>query len=238
MKRIDVHCHFLPQLDDGCVSVDESLTCLRMMVAAGYDRIFCTPHCGAAEFTDLRPGEVAERVRELQGYVDAAGIPIRLKPGGELRLSHDLMDGLLPADVPTFGHAGRYVLADIWEHDWPDWAGACVAWLQKLGYMVILAHPERMEVLRHDPAFIDHLAGLGLLFQGNLGPLGGGDSDDIVRLSRRYLTEGRYFMVGTDGHRSNHMTHRINGLRVIEELMGREKLEMLTVRNPMRLWGA
>jgi protein-tyrosine phosphatase len=238
MNRIDVHCHFLPKLDDGCISLDESLVCLRMMVAAGYDRIFCTPHCGALEFTDLRPAEVAERVRELQGHVDAAGIPIQLKPGGELRLSDDLMEDLRPEDLPTFGHAGRYVLTDIWEDDWPAWASRCVAWLQKLGHMVILAHPERMSVLRKKPEGILELANLGLLFQGNLGPIGGGDSEDIVALSRRYLTEGRYFMVGTDGHRPNHMTHRVNGLRVVEQLMGREKLEELTVKNPGRLWGS
>src|SRR5205809_921047 len=114
MKRIDVHCHFLPNLDDGCSSLEESLTCLWLMVAHGYDRIFCTPHCGAREFTDLTPAEVAERVRALQGHVDAAGIPIQLRPGGELRLSEDLVESLAPEHVPTFGHAGKYVLADLW----------------------------------------------------------------------------------------------------------------------------
>jgi protein-tyrosine phosphatase len=138
--------------------------------------------------------------------------------------------------IPTFGHAGKYVLADLWEYDWPAWAARGVEWLQKRGLTVILAHPERMPVLRQRPEFIDELSKLGLLFQGNLGPIGGGDSNDIVALSRRYLQENRYFLVGTDGHRPNHMAPRMNGLRVIEQLMGAEKLEELTVKNPGRLW--
>lgn len=236
MTRIDTHCHFIPNLDDGCQSLADSLTCLRMMAEAGYSRIFCTPHCGSIDFTDLTPPEVAERVRMLQGHIDVAGIPIQLRPGGELRLGPDFEHGLRKEDVPTFGHAGKYVLADLWENDWPRWATNAVEWLQNNGFRVIIAHPERMPVLREKPEFINELAGLGVLFQGNLGPIGGGDSADIVNLSRRYLRENRYFMVGTDGHRPSHMLARINGLRVIEDLLGAPKLEELTVRNPGRLW--
>ncbi len=236
MNRIDVHNHFLPKLDDGCTSLEDSLTCLRLMAAHGYDRLFCTPHCGAREFVHLTPAEVAERVRTLQGHVDAAGIKIQLRPGGELRLSENMIADLSPENVPTFGNARKYVLADLWEDDWPDWATRGVEWLQRLGLTVILAHPERMTVLRLKPEFITELAKLGLLFQGNLGPIGGGEHPDINALSHRYLRDGRYFMVGTDGHRPSHMTPRNRGLAVIEQLVGKEKLDLLTVKNPGRLW--
>jgi protein-tyrosine phosphatase len=236
MNRIDVHNHFIPNLDDGCQSLDESLECLRTMSAAGYSRSFCTPHCAANDFTHLSTDEVAAHVNTLQGQVNAAGISIALKPGGELRLTPHLAELFADRSIPTFAHAGKYVLTDLWEYDWPAWATRAVEWLQKRGLTVILAHPERMPVLRKSPAYIDELAKLGLLFQGNLGPIGGGDSADIVALSRRYLQENRYFLVGTDGHRPSHMAVRMNGLRVIEELVGAEKLQELTVTNPGRLW--
>jgi protein-tyrosine phosphatase len=240
MNRIDVHCHFLPALDDGCKSVGESLECLRMMAAAGYSRVFCTPHCGSADFTELTTAEVAERVRALTGQVVAAGIPIELKPGGELRLSpmiaEDLPEENGGCGIPTYGQAGKYVLTDLWEADWPAWAVRAIEWLQKRGLTVIVAHPERMPALRSNPELIEDIARLGVLFQGNLGPIAGADAADIVVLARRYLQEGRYFMVGTDGHRPAHMAMRLTGLKVVEELVGKEKLEELTVRNPSRLW--
>ena len=236
MNRIDVHCHFLPDLDDGCQNLFESLECLRLMAAHGYNRIFCTPHAGSSEFSELTCEAVAEHVRELQGHLVAAQIPIELRPGGELRLSPHIAEDLPRMGVPTYGHATKYILTDLWESDWPSWATRAVEWLQKRGLTVIIAHPERMPIMRTNPAFIQELAKLGVLFQGNLGPIAGADSPPIVALAQRFLQDGRYFMVGSDGHRPPHMLARLDGLNRINDLVGPEKLEELTVRNPARLW--
>ncbi len=236
MNRIDVHCHFLPAIDDGCRDIAESLDCLRIMVAAGYSKIFCTPHAGSSEFSELTCDEVAERVRTLHGHAVAAQIPIQLRPGGELRLSPHIAEDLLHFGVPTYGHSGKYVLADLWEPEWPTWASRAVEWLQARGHTVIIAHPERMPMMRGDPGRIDEIAKLGVLFQGNLGPIGGADPPQIVALAERFLMDGRYFMVGTDGHRASHLTTRLAGLKRIEALVGPEKLEELTVTHPTRLW--
>jgi protein-tyrosine phosphatase len=236
MSRIDVHCHFLPGIDDGCRDINESLACLRLMAEAGYSRLFCTPHCGDSEFSELTTAEVAERVRALQGHAVAAQIPIELRPGGELRLSPHIAEDLPQFGVPTYGHAGKYVLADLWENDWPSWATRAVEWLQARGYTVILAHPERMPLLRANPDAINMLAKFGLLFQGNLGPIGGADTPQIVALAEHYLQEDRYFMVGSDGHRPPHMPARLAGLKRIETLVGPDKLRQLTITNPARLW--
>ena len=236
MKRIDVHGHFLPALDDGCRDLAESLQCLRMMAAAGYDRVFCTPHCGASDFSDLTCAAIADQVRRFAPAIAAAGIPIEIFPGGDLRLTPLRAEDLPRVGVPTFGHAGKYVLADLWEPTWPAWASRAVEWLQKRDYTVIIAHPERMPVLRHKPAKIDEIARLGVLFQGNLSPLGGGESDDINALGERYLKEGRYFMLGSDAHRPSHMEPRLAGLRRAAEWVGQETLDELTITHPLQLF--
>lgn len=230
---IDVHNHFLPNLDDGCDTVEESLECLRLMVATGYERLFCTPHAGSSEFSDLSCASVKTRVATLQAHADAAGIAIQIRPGAELRLTQNTRT---LEEIPTFGHAGKYVLADIWEPDWPKWAYEAVEFLQSKKVTVILAHPERMPVLRKSPEKIQTLANLGILFQGNLGPIAGADSKDIVALAQRFLQDGRYFMVGTDGHHISHLATRLAGLKMVEKLVGAEALEELTVRHPGRLW--
>jgi protein-tyrosine phosphatase len=236
MNRIDVHNHFLPGQDDGCRNLAESLTCLRMMVAAGYSRLFCTPHTGANEFHDPTTVEIADAVTVFQTQIKEAGIPIAIKPGGELRLSKQLPARMRQMGIPTYGHAGIYVVADLWEPDWPDWATRGIEWLLKQSMTVILAHPERMTVLRKKPDFIDELARMGLRFQGNLGPIAGGDSADVVALSHRYLQDGRYFMLGTDGHRPDTLPIRLEGLKTVQQLVGVEKLVELTETNPGKLW--
>src|SRR5258708_22601308 len=83
--RIDVHTHLLPGIDDGCPSFDDSLQCARTLVAAGYTQAFCTPH-----IWPTLPHNTIDNVRQwtskLQERFDAAGIPLKLAPGGENNL--------------------------------------------------------------------------------------------------------------------------------------------------------
>lgn len=237
MNRIDIHNHFIPGIDDGCKSLGDSLTCLRMLVEHGYTRSFCTPHFGDSDAYTTTPVEVARRVAELQRAATEAGIAISLKPGGELRLSPEMIEMLPTEHVPSYGNAKKYVICDLWEHEWPEWGTEGVEWLQGLGLKVILAHPERLPLLIRDPGAIDELAKMGLLFQGNLGPIAGADVRGVTSAAERFLKDGRYFMVGTDGHRPSHLAERLAGLVTIEKALGSAKLTELTVTNPGTLWG-
>src|SRR5438552_109342 len=82
--RIDVHSHLLPNVDDGCSSLAESLECARQMVAAGYTLSFCTPHYWPNLKT--RATTVRRWVTELQQALDSWHIPLELLPGGEISL--------------------------------------------------------------------------------------------------------------------------------------------------------
>lgn len=42
---IDLHCHILPELDDGSQSLEESLAMARMAVNSGVRAMAATPHC-------------------------------------------------------------------------------------------------------------------------------------------------------------------------------------------------
>ena len=41
---VDIHCHLLPNIDDGARDVEESLAMAKMAVADGFDTIVATPH--------------------------------------------------------------------------------------------------------------------------------------------------------------------------------------------------
>ena len=42
---IDLHCHILPELDDGSQRLEESLAMARMAVNSGVRAMAVTPHC-------------------------------------------------------------------------------------------------------------------------------------------------------------------------------------------------
>lgn len=236
MGRVDVHNHVLPGLDDGCRNLTESLQILTTMQSNGYDRIFCTSHVNTEDLPDLCPTNIVEGVKKLQSAATAAGIAITLKPGGELRLSPDMPENLARLGVPTYGCQNKYVLTDVWGVVWETWATRCIEWLQKRDLKVILAHPERLGVVRKNPAFVKELLAMGVLLQGNLGPIGGGDAPDIVSIAEQNLRDGHYFMVGTDSHRPEGIAVRMKGLQRVEELVGPDTLRTLTETNPATLW--
>ena len=236
MSRIDVHNHYLPGMDDGCRTYADAVPCIRAFMEKGYNRFFLTPHTGPTDMCDIRPEATVAAMEEFQRQMRLAGITAEFRPGVELRLSPDMLRWKDTSGVPTYGMNTRYVLADLWEPDWPVWADQCVDWLVGNGFTVILAHPERMMVMRENPKFIQTLADRGLLFQGNLGPLGGSEPDAQRLLAERFLRDGRYFMLGSDCHRFEHARARLNGFERAREIVGEKMLAQLTIENPAKLW--
>lgn len=233
--RIDVHSHLLPGIDDGCGTLEESLECARRLVDAGYTHSFCTPHIWP-NLPNNTVRNIAERVDRLQEALDEANIPLRLWPGGELNLSADL-PRRAPEEIVTYGMRRRYCLFDLWAERLPPFFEPGVRWLQSLGLTVILAHPERMRAVQDDPHLVDRLTEMGLLLQGNLQCFADPIGSHTRRVAERFLSEGRYFMLGTDLHGTKSLPIRLKGLENVIERVGEEQATILTRANPLKLLG-
>src|SRR3990172_10021106 len=100
---IDLHSHILPGVDDGAQTLDDSLGMAEAAVADGVRVIAATPHV-----RDDHPTEAAtmERlVAELRGAVAEAGIPLDVRPGGEIDL--DWLDRLRAAGLARLRPRGE-----------------------------------------------------------------------------------------------------------------------------------
>jgi protein-tyrosine phosphatase len=232
---IDTHAHLLPGVDDGCKTVEESLACGRVLVAAGYTHAFCTPHI----WPNLSGNTVAAipgLVGRLQGAFDRAGVALRLLPGGEMNFRPNFCE--TPAgEVVTYGMRGKYALVDLWADRLPGHFEGCVRWLQSLGVTVILAHPERLRAVQEEPELGDYLADLGLLLQGNLQCFNDRPGAPTRRVADRFLAEGRYWMLGSDTHGVGGLDQRMAGLERVRGLVDAETFDRLTRVNPAKLIG-
>ncbi|MGC4033853.1 MAG: hypothetical protein QM754_19395 [Tepidisphaeraceae bacterium] len=233
MGRIDVHAHLLPGVDDGSSSLEESFAMARAMVAAGYSHLVCTPHIWPS--LDNTTITTALRVAELQAQLDAAGISLSLRPGGEMHLSREFMETPVE-DLVTYDNAGRYALFDFWTNVIPPYMEQAVFKMLDAGIQPILRHPERIEAIQHDPHFVDRAAEIGLLLQCNLECVGEGQATLRGRLATQWLKEGRYFLLGSDMHHLNTLDRRLIGLRVAEELIGPDAVDRLTIEHPKQLF--
>jgi protein-tyrosine phosphatase len=232
--RIDVHSHLLPAVDDGCETVEESLACAREMVAAGYTHSFCTPHVwhGMKEQTVAL---VKQWVAALQEKLADANIPLTLIPGGEIAIGPETRQFLTPERLLTFGAHNQYCLVDLWADKLPACFEPTIRWLQSLGLTVILAHPERMRAVQLEPSLADYFDDLGLLLQGNLQCLADSHGSSTRPIADQYLTEGRYFLLGSDLHKLDTLGKRLLGLRNAIDLVGAAAVEKLTIENPRKL---
>lgn len=224
--RIDVHSHLLPGIDDGCSSPEESLACAARMVEAGYTHSFCTPHIWPS-LAHNTPEAISLRTAELQTRLDAAGIALKLIPGGELNLRADL--AATPAgQLPTYAMAGKHCLFDIWVDRLPAYFWPTVEWLQGQGLTVVLAHPERMRAVQDEPGLADAFLEAGLLLQGNLQCFADPPQMATRRTAELFLKHGLYFMLGSDLHNLASLPIRLRGLDRVKELVSEQKVWELT----------
>ncbi|HEX4792705.1 MAG TPA: CpsB/CapC family capsule biosynthesis tyrosine phosphatase [Humisphaera sp.] len=233
--RIDVHSHLLPGIDDGCATLEESVACAKRMVAAGYTHSFCTPHI----WPDLPTNtieNITAHVAKLQAELDAQNVSLQLIPGGEIGI-RDHVPQLRFEQVVTFGMHRKFCLVDIWAKELPPLFGKSVRHLQSFGLTVILAHPERMAAVQEDWSLIDRFENMGLLLQGNLQCLDDPISQPTRQLAEKLLSDGRYFMLGSDLHNLRTLDCRLRGLERAIELVGEQKVWELTREHPLQLLG-
>jgi protein-tyrosine phosphatase len=232
--RIDTHSHLLPGVDDGCEDVTESIACARRMVEAGYTHSFCTPHIWPNLDNSIQT--IAPRVQRLQAALDQAGVPLLLMPGGEMNISGSFCETAVD-DLVSYNGYRKYALFDFWTDRLPPYFESCIKHIQDAGITPILAHPERIDAVQRDPDRVVEIAETGLLLQCNLECLGDPKRGRRTTLAEQWLTEGRYFMLGSDLHRLNSLDVRLVGLKRAIELVGEEKVWELTHTHPLRLMG-
>ncbi|HVT87914.1 MAG TPA: CpsB/CapC family capsule biosynthesis tyrosine phosphatase [Tepidisphaeraceae bacterium] len=233
MDRIDVHCHLLPAVDDGCPNLQVSIECAKMLVGAGYSHCFCTPHAWPNLPNQTR-SNVAQLTVDLQQALSEAGISLTLLPGSELNLNPKVME--TPEErIISMGLAGKFILVDMWANKLPEWFVPTIQWLQQMKLTVILAHPERMRAIQDDPTLAEQLSEMGILLQGNLQCFADHPDSYTRMTAEKYLTEKRYFVLGSDTHSVDGLKHRLTGLRNATQLVGEAEINRLTRDNPRQL---
>lgn len=235
MSFIDLHSHLLPGIDDGCVSIEESLACIRRLMANGFVGTVCTPHILPDIYPHNTPEQIAPRVAALAGRLHQEGIDYQLWPGGEVRLDADTLDWFATMGVPTLGPS-RHVLVDFWGERWPSYGTTIIDWLLTNDYQPILAHPERMDFRAEEwMGVLDELAAKGVWLQGNLNSLSGGEGARAQERSWQLLTHGRYALLATDMHRPHQLDGRMAGIGLVRERAEGETVNRLLQQGPQAI---
>ncbi len=228
---IDIHCHLLPGIDDGCDDMSESLACVRRLKESGFVASICTPHVWPLDMPENTAENIERWLLAFRHAIDEEGLEYQLYAGAEVRLGPPMIDHFEDHDVPTLG-ASNCVLTDFWTRTWHGWVDECMAFLIDCGYQPILAHPERQSMIPDFETHLDRLQEMGVWLQGNVRCITGRDGDHARDNFVRWLEQSRYDFLALDLHRPHDMELRLEGLEKTRDLIGEEMLELLMSVEP------
>jgi protein-tyrosine phosphatase len=194
---IDLHCHVLPELDDGALDMDDSVGMGRQADRDGVTLICATPHIRHDH--DVRLREIPERVDAVNAALAAAGVAVRVAPGAEV--AETALDGLDDGDLSAAslgGGGGGWILLEPAPGPLGPSLVEAVRRLRARGRHVLVAHPER----HLGPELANSIAALvaqGALVQATAAAVTDDASrEGMLALARRGLVH----VLGSDAHSS------------------------------------
>jgi protein-tyrosine phosphatase len=195
---IDLHSHILPGVDDGPVTLEESLDMARAAVADGIEAIAATPH--VRDDYPTSPDTMERLVAELREALVADAIPLELLPGGEIAL--DRLDDLSPDDLRRFGLGGSeaHVLLEFPYVGWPLALEDRVFRLAAEGVRAVIAHPERNGEVQLAPERLEPIVRAGGLVQLTAASLDGRLGQRSRRAGLVLLERGLAHLLASDAH--------------------------------------
>lgn len=195
-----MHCHLLPRVDDGSKSEEESVTCLRVMKAAGFESVIFTPHYQYPRFPNVEE-DIQNRFADLKLDFAAHGSydgPQLLGIAGEYRVDTGFNDRIAANKFLLVG--GRYLLAEFSLHQQVMGLDQVMFDLQMKNYDVILAHPERYPYYSSSSHVLQRFKDMGVFFQINILSLSGFYGEGPRRKGFEMIENGWVEFLGTDMH--------------------------------------
>lgn len=195
---IDIHTHILPGVDDGAENWNDTLLMARAAVAEGITTMIATPHHANGKFTNIA-AEVAEHILRLNEQLIAAGVPLTIRAGQEIRVHDDLLDAWNRKELLSLADS-NYLLIEMPSSRIPKAMHELIHELSVMNLKPIIAHPERnAEIVQH-PERLAELIERGAYAQVTTHSLLGGFGRKIEKSAWSLCRSGLIHVVSSDAH--------------------------------------
>lgn len=229
-EYVDLHCHYLPGVDDGVRSVEEGLALCRGLARLGYRKVVATPHIRTAMFDNDRAGLTRAHAAFRQAVAGAEGVP-------ELGLAaehfyDDVVWGLFARGEALPYPGGHAVLFELSPERVPLGLPERCFELRVRGVRIVIAHPERYPSLFRSSDPLGKTLEVGALAQLDLMSLVGQYGRAPQRTAERMLREDVYTLACSDCHRPEHVEVVERALARLVELTNETRAHELLATKP------
>ena len=196
---IDLHCHILPNLDDGPGMMLESLSMARQAVADGIHTIVATPHALGGTYPNP-PEKIAREVDLFKDTLQKEKIRLSIFPGCEVHNCLNLADRIMAGEATFLNPDKKHILVEF------PFEGVSKEYIHELTKLVdygvtpILGHPERNKKTLQHPELLYDLITMGCLVQMNSTSINGGFGPKILECSKKLLDCRMVHFLGSDAH--------------------------------------
>ena len=190
----DIHCHILPNVDDGSKSWEMTLEMCRLAHGDGIRHIVATPHA------NHRYAYQRERHAESLEELRMKAPDMQFSLGCDFHLSHENIQDALQ-------HPERYVIADtcyllveFGDFQTPHQMTESLFRLHSAGFLTIISHPERNPVIDEYPDLPQQFFDMGAALQITAGSLCGNWGRKAKKTCENLLRKGIVSFVASDAH--------------------------------------
>jgi protein-tyrosine phosphatase len=230
---IDLHCHYVPGIDDGAGSAADGLSMLRGLAGLGFTQVLATPHTRPGMFDNDAASITAAFERFTAGLPAGEALPA-LSLSSEHYFDDVVFQRLLKGQgLPYPG--GHAVLLEFYQIDFPPMIQHRLFDLRSRGLLPVIAHPERYQCLWRSPDTLERLVDGGAAALLDVAALIGKYGRKTQECAEILLERGLYHAACSDAHRPSDVAEVARGIERVREVYGEEEVTFLLREGPQSL---
>ena len=227
---IDIHCHLIPCIDDGSQSIEETIQMVQKADKIGYEGIFATPHYIESAH-ETQSDDIQEKVKQLNALLESKGINCKIYVGNEVYFTSEILELLQTSKVCTLG-GSKYVLVEFPLNGTALNMESVITNICQVGYVPVIAHPERYEFVHKDIKKLLPLIEEGALLQINVGSISGYYGNITRKTVIKLLKKNMVHLIGTDSHNSSSIYDIWeDSIKKIEKIVKKDRLQQMLIEN-------
>ena len=200
--QVDIHSHFIPGIDDGAKTIEDSIELISAMKDFGYRKVITTPHI-MSDYYRNTPDIILGGLEKVRAALKENNIDIEVDAAAEYNVDADFPEKIEKKELLTFGD--NYVLFELPFMEEPGVLKDVIWQLQSAGYKPVLAHVERYQFWHHQWDKFEDMVNRGVLLQMNIGSLTGSYGPEVKQIAEKLIDNDMISLLGSDCHHMGHV---------------------------------